>query len=79
MKRNRIRNTGSYQNYKRCASAGRAHKKASLIEAKDEIHKLRSDADKEIRERRSEVQNRKTASTKGKNILIKEQIPLRQK
>ena len=31
-------------------------KKASLIEAKDEIHKLRSDADKEIRERRSEVQ-----------------------
>ena len=31
-------------------------KKTSLIEAKDEIHKLRSDADKEIRERRSEVQ-----------------------
>lgn len=30
-------------------------KKELLIEAKDEIHKLRSDADKEIRERRSEV------------------------
>ena len=33
-----------------------ATKKARLIEAKDEIHKLRHDADKEIRERRSEVQ-----------------------
>ena len=31
-------------------------KKAQLMEAKDEIHKLRSDADKEIRERRNEVQ-----------------------
>ncbi len=31
-------------------------KKEALLEAKDEIHKLRSDADKEIRERRSEVQ-----------------------
>ena len=31
-------------------------KQASLIEAKDEIHKLRADADIEIRERRSEVQ-----------------------
>lgn len=30
-------------------------KKELLLEAKDEIHKLRSDADKEIRERRSEV------------------------
>ena len=31
-------------------------RKETLIEAKDEIHKLRTDADKEIRERRSEVQ-----------------------
>ena len=31
-------------------------KKARLVEAKDEIHKLRSDADRDIRERRSEVQ-----------------------
>jgi ribonuclease Y len=33
-----------------------AAKKAQLVEAKDEIHKLRSDADREIRERRNEVQ-----------------------
>ena len=31
-------------------------KKEALLEAKDEIHRLRTDADKEIRERRSEVQ-----------------------
>ena len=31
-------------------------RKETLIEAKDEIQKLRSDADKEIRDRRSEVQ-----------------------
>ncbi len=31
-------------------------RKETLLEAKDEIHKLRTDADKEIRERRSEVQ-----------------------
>lgn len=31
-------------------------KREALLEAKDEIHKLRSDADKELRERRSEVQ-----------------------
>ena len=31
-------------------------RKETLLEAKDEIHKLRSDADKEIRERRNEVQ-----------------------
>ncbi|MEE1186263.1 MAG: ribonuclease Y [Acutalibacteraceae bacterium] len=33
-----------------------AKKKESVLEAKDEIHQLRADADKEIRERRSEVQ-----------------------
>ena len=31
-------------------------KKESILEAKDEIHKLRSEADREIRERRAEVQ-----------------------
>ena len=31
-------------------------RKETLLEAKDEIHRMRSDADKEIRERRSEVQ-----------------------
>lgn len=33
-----------------------AKKKESILEAKDEIHTLRSEADKEMRERRSEVQ-----------------------
>ena len=33
-----------------------AKKKEMLIEAKDEIHRQRSEADKDIRERRSEVQ-----------------------
>lgn len=33
-----------------------AAKKEALLEAKDEIHRLRTEADKEIRERRSEVQ-----------------------
>ncbi|HWO78030.1 MAG TPA: ribonuclease Y [Bacillus sp. (in: firmicutes)] len=33
-----------------------AIKKESLLEAKDEIHKLRTDAEREIRERRSELQ-----------------------
>lgn len=36
-------------------SEAETRKKEILIEAKDEIHKLRTDADKEIRERRSEV------------------------
>ena len=33
-----------------------AKKKEALVEAKDEIFKLRQDADKDIRERRSDVQ-----------------------
>lgn len=33
-----------------------SRKKEALVEAKDEIHKMRSDADREIKERRSEVQ-----------------------
>ncbi|PQD95800.1 ribonuclease Y [Pradoshia eiseniae] len=33
-----------------------ALKKESLLEAKDEIHKLRTDAEKEVRERRAELQ-----------------------
>ena len=37
-------------------SEAEATKKAQLMEARDEIHKLRSDADKDIRERRNEVQ-----------------------
>ncbi len=46
-------------------------KKASLIEAKDEIHKLRSDADKEIRERRSEVQRQDNRLNQREEYLDK--------
>ena len=48
-----------------------ATKKASLVEAKDEIHKLRSDADREIRERRSEVQRQETRLTQREEYLDK--------
>ncbi|MDE6723877.1 MAG: ribonuclease Y, partial [Eubacterium sp.] len=48
-----------------------AAKKASLVEAKDEIHKLRSDADREIRERRSEVQRQETRLTQREEYLDK--------
>lgn len=46
-------------------------KKSSLIEAKDEIHKLRSDADKEIRERRSEVQKQENRLNQREEYLDK--------
>lgn len=37
-------------------SESEAKKKETVLEAKDEIHRLRTEADKELRERRSEVQ-----------------------
>lgn len=40
----------------RALSESETKKKEALIEAKDEIHRLRTEADKEIRDRRSEVQ-----------------------
>lgn len=46
-------------------------KKASLIEAKDEIHRLRSEADKEIRERRSEVQRQENRLNQREEYLDK--------
>ena len=46
-------------------------KKSRLIEAKDEIHKLRSDADKEIRERRSEVQKQENRLNQREEYLDK--------
>lgn len=52
-------------------SEAEAAKKASLIEAKDEIHKLRSEADKEIRERRSEVQKQENRLTQREEYLDK--------
>ena len=57
-------------------------KKAALVEAKDEIHKLRSDAEKELKDRRSEVsrqerriqQKEETLDKKNDNLERKEEI-----
>lgn len=46
-------------------------KKAALVEAKDEIHKLRSDAEKELKDRRSEVSRQDGVYSKKKKPLIK--------
>ncbi|MBR0411954.1 MAG: ribonuclease Y [Eubacterium sp.] len=46
-------------------------KKSRLLEAKDEIHKLRSDADKEIRERRNEVQRQEKRLNQREEYLDK--------
>lgn len=46
-------------------------KKEKILEAKDEIHKLRSDADKEIRERRSEVQKQENRLNQREEYLDK--------
>ena len=50
-------------------------KKAALVEAKDEIHKLRSDAEKELKDRRSEVsrQERRIQQKKKKPLIKKRQ------
>lgn len=56
-----------------------ATKKASLIEAKDEIHKLRHDADKEIRERRSEVQKQENRLNQREEYLDKRADSLEKK
>ena len=58
-----------------------AKKKEALVEAKDEIFKLRQDADKDIRERRSEVQRQEhrlqqkeeTLDRKIDNLEVKEE------
>lgn len=56
-----------------------AIKKARLIEAKDEIHKLRHDADKEIRERRSEVQKQENRLNQREEYLDKRADSLEKK
>ena len=56
-----------------------ATKKARLIEAKDEIHKLRHDADKEIRERRSEVQKQVNRLNQREEYLDKRADSLEKK
>ncbi|MBR6393166.1 MAG: ribonuclease Y [Eubacterium sp.] len=52
-------------------SEAEATKKAQLMEVKDEIHKLRSDADKEIRERRNEVQRQEKRLNQREEYLDK--------
>ena len=56
-----------------------ATKKARIIEAKDEIHKLRHDADKEIRERRSEVQKQENRLNQREEYLDKRADSLEKK
>ena len=56
-----------------------ATKKARLIEGKDEIHKLRHDADKEIRERRSEVQKQENRLNQREEYLDKRADSLEKK
>lgn len=60
-------------------SEAEATKKAQLMEAKDEIHRLRSDADKEIRERRNEVQKQEKRLNQREEYLDKRADTLEQK
>ena len=52
-------------------SEAEATKKSRLLEARDEVHKLRSDADKEIRERRNEVQRQEKRLNQREEYLDK--------
>ena len=54
-------------------------KKSQLMEAKDEIHRLRSDADKEIRERRNEVQKQEKRLNQREEYLDKRADTLEKK
>ncbi len=60
-------------------SEAEATKKARLIEAKDEIHKLRSDADRDIRERRNEVQKQEKRLNQREEYLDKRSDSLEKK
>ncbi len=48
-----------------------SRKKEALVEAKDEIHRLRSEADKEIKDRRSEVQRQEHRNQQKEESLEK--------
>ena len=48
-----------------------ATKKEKVLEAKDEVHKLRSDADRDIRERRNEVQRQEKRLNQREEYLDK--------
>lgn len=52
-------------------SEAEAAKKAQLMEAKEEIHKLRSDADRDIRERRNEIQRQEKRLNQREEYLDK--------
>ncbi len=54
-------------------------KKESILEAKDEIHKLRSEADKEIRERRAEVQRQEKRIDQKEEALDKRSANIERK
>lgn len=54
-------------------------KKARLVEAKDEIHKLRTDADRDIRERRNEVQKQEKRLNQREEYLDKKADTLEEK
>ena len=54
-------------------------KKARLVEAKDEIHKLRTDADRDIRERRSEVQRQEKRLNQREDYLDQKSDTLEKK
>ncbi len=56
-----------------------AAKKTSVVEAKDEIHQLRSDAEKEIRERRNEVQRQESRLNQKEENLDKKSDALDKK
>ena len=48
-----------------------ANKKVTIIEAREEVHRLRNEVDKEVRERRMEVQRPKDVSSKRKTVWTK--------
>ena len=52
-------------------SEAEATKKAQLMETRDEVHKLRSEADKDIRERRNEVQRQEKRLNQREEYLDK--------
>ncbi|MGN0528818.1 MAG: ribonuclease Y [Eubacterium sp.] len=54
-------------------------KKARLVEAKDEIHKLRTEADRDIRERRNEVQKQEKRLNQREEYLDKKADTLEEK
>lgn len=54
-------------------------KKETIIEAKDEIHKLRTDADREIKERRNEVSRQERRLVQKEEILDKKMDALEAK